>query len=97
VDALDRIAALYRALYPDARGVDLAFAYHRSRDGEPGGYVADVEGCDEAGGAAGDHIFVADCDPVPTMADARDAVVRELERRVNERIDDLAAVRKGGA
>jgi hypothetical protein len=34
---------------------------------------------------------------VPTMADARDAVVRELERRVNERIDDLAAVRKGGA
>jgi hypothetical protein len=98
-EPIDRIAALYRALFPEAVRVSV---WTRSQAahvcsltcgecGQPGGWVADVDGED----AVPCELEEIRGEVAPTPSEALASLLAALHRRVDEAMARLAAARDG--
>ncbi len=88
---LDRIAAVYLALHPDAVRVDLrVMGSEPASAGGPPRYHASVEGVWPEGGGNNEEVEPDECDATPGAAVARLRAM--LEARLAERAAALAAM-----
>ena len=95
MDALDRIAAIYCAIYVESVRVDLRISANSGTDGSPAGYTVMVQGVGEHAGEAGPDLYCDGVHATPSVAVA--TLLRALETRLVEHAARINALAIRGA